>query len=311
MSVKLPSWQHVLSIFFTALLVLGLLWSFWEIGPKFLANLAKLIDTITASPQLGSWIEDVEKNYQFFVFLFSTIVICMGLTRWLGKRLWYQEQISRRKELKLPVPSLLSSNTSFSYSSLFQGGLLGLAIVSWNFLFVFTFSDADKDFLQALPLAMFFPIVTLAMSSIQLFLQNILSRQYFGTLINSPILIMSSIFLIGILVISFLIESIFLLEEKSVALPVQIIITVIVCLCYSYVYGVSEGLKAANIESAYPLVSIELIQGTGFDEAWLYERTDSDYRIVTKSGSNHIIPASNVKQINGILGASVIARTKA
>jgi hypothetical protein len=222
----------------------------------------------------------------------------MGLTRGLGKRLWYQEQISRRKELKLPVPSLLISNPSaFSYSSLFQGGILGLAIVSWNFLFVFAFPGADKDFLQALPLAMFFPIVMLAISSIQLFLQNILSRQYFGTLINSPVLIMSSIFLVGILVISFLIESIFLLEEKSVALPVQVIITVIVCLCYSYVYGVSEGLKAANPESTYPLVSIELIQGAGFDEAWLYERTDSDYRIVTKSGSNHIIPASNVKQI--------------
>jgi hypothetical protein len=142
MSVKLPSWQRVLAVFFTALLVLFLLWSFWEVGPKLLSNLAKLIDTIAASPQLGSWIEDVEKNYQFFVFLFSTIVICMGLTRWLGKRLWYREQISRRKELKLPVPSLLSSNTSsFSYSSLFQGG----------------------------------PLV-LATSSIQLFLQTVLSR---------------------------------------------------------------------------------------------------------------------------------------
>jgi len=48
---------------------------------------------------------------------------------------------------------------------------------------------------------------------------------------------------------------------------------------------VSEGLKAADPASNYPLVSIELIQGTGFDEAWLYERTDSDYRIVTKSSS--------------------------
>jgi hypothetical protein len=301
MSVKLPSWHRVLAIFFTLLLVLLLLWSFWEIGPKLLSNLATIIDTITSSPQLGSWIENVEKNYQFFVFLFSTVVICMGLTRWLGKRLWYREQISRRKELKLPVPSLLSSNpSSFSYSSLFQGGLLGLAIVSWNFLFVFASPGADKDFVQALPLAMFFPIVMLTFSSIQFFLQTILSRQYFGTLINSPFLIMSSIFLIGILVISFLIESIFLLEERGVSLPVQIIITVIVCLCYSYVYGVSEGLKAADPTSNYPLVSIELIQGTSFDEAWLYEQADSDYRIVTKSGSNHIIPASNVKQIKGL-----------
>jgi hypothetical protein len=301
MSVKLPSWHRVLAIFFTLLLVLLLLWSFWEIGPKLLSNLAKIIDTITSSPQLGSWIENVEKNYQFFVFLFSTVVICMGLTRWLGKRLWYREQISRRKELKLPVPSLLGSDpSSFNYSSLFQGGLLGLAIVSWNFLFVFASPGSDKDFVQALPLAMFFPIVMLTFSSIQFFLQHIFSRQYFGTLVNSPILIVSSIFLVGILVISFLIESIFLLEEKGVSLLVQIIITVIVCLCYSYVYGVSEGLKAADPASNYPPVSIELIQGTGFDEAWLYERTDSDYRIVTKSGSNHIIPASNVKQIKGL-----------
>ena len=74
---------------------------------------------VASSPQLGSWIENVEKNDQFFVFLFSTVVICMGLTRWLGKRLWYREQISRRKELKLPVPSLLSSDpSSFNYSTL-------------------------------------------------------------------------------------------------------------------------------------------------------------------------------------------------
>jgi hypothetical protein len=300
MSVKSTSWQRIFPIFFTLLFVLLLLLSFWEVGPKILSNLGKLIDTITASPNLASWIENVEKNYQFFVFLFSMIVISMGLTRWLGKRLWYQEQISRRKELKLPVASLLSSDTSsFSYSSLFQGGLLGLAIVSWYFLFVFAYPGADGDVLQTLPLAMFFPIVTLAISSIQLFLGNILSRRYFGTLINSPVLIMSSIFLIGLIVISFLIESVFLREEK-VALPVQIIITVIVCLCYSYVHGVNEGLKAADPESTYPLVSIEVMQGTCFDEAWLYERTDSDYRIVTKSGSNHIIPASNVKQIRGL-----------
>jgi hypothetical protein len=298
MSVKLTSWQRFRPILYTLLFVLLVLSWLWKVGPKFVSNLGKLIDTITASPSLGPWIEDVEQNYQFFVFLFSTVVICMGLTRWLGKRLWYQEQISRRKELKLPVASLFSSDPSaFSYASLFQGGLIGLAIVSWYSLFVVVSPGADEDVLQRLPLAMFFPIVMLAFQSLQLFLGNALSRQYFGTLINSPLLIMSSIFFIGIVVISFLIESIFLLEEKPVALPVQIIITVIVCLCYSYAYGVSEGLKAADPETTYPLVSIEVIQGTGFDEAWLYERTDSDYRIVTKSGSNHIIPASNVKQI--------------
>jgi hypothetical protein len=88
--------------------------------------------------------------------------------------------------------------------------------------------------------------------------------------------------------------------ENNVALLVQIILTVIVSLCYSYSCGVSEGFKTADPESTYPLVSVKVIEGTDFEEAWLYERTDSDYRIVTKSGSNHIIPASSVKEINGL-----------
>ena len=62
----------------------------------------------------------------------------------------------------------------------------------------------------------------------------------------------------------------------------------------------SEGLKAADPEQNYPLVSLEVIQGTNFDQAWLYERTDSDYRLVTKCGSNHIIAAANVKNIKAL-----------
>jgi hypothetical protein len=304
MSGNLTGWQRVRPVFYALLFVLFLLWLFWNIGPEFVSNVGKLIDTITASPKLESWIEDIKKNYQFFVFLFSMFVICMGLTRWLGKRLWYQETISRRKESKLPVALLFSSDpSSFSYSSLFEGGLIGLAAVSWFYLSVaFTSSpSADEDVWQRLPLAMLIPIVTLASSSVSIFLGNIIPRQNRQTLTNSPLLIMSSTVLIGILVSSLPVEIAVLSDEKkNVALLLQIILTVIVSLCYSYAHGVSEGLKAANPESTYPLVGIEVIQGTGFDEAWLYERTDSDYRIVTKSGSNHIIPASNVKQIKGL-----------
>ena len=108
MSVKLTGWRRVLPIFYALLSVLLVLWFFWQIGPQFASNLKKLIGSISASPTLEAWIEDVKKNYQFYVFLFSMFVISMGLTRWLGKRLWHQAQISRRKELKLPVASLLA-----------------------------------------------------------------------------------------------------------------------------------------------------------------------------------------------------------
>jgi hypothetical protein len=300
MSVKLTGWRWVLPIFYALLPVLLVLWFFWQIGPQFVSNLGKLIDSISASPKLEAWIEDVKKNYQLYVFLFSMFVILMGLTRWLGKWLWYQEQISRRKELKLPVASLFSSDTtSFSYLSLFQGGLIGLVVVSCYSLFLLASSGPDADVLQSLPLAMFAPIGWLGGSSITLLLMHIFSRKYFGTVASSPILIISSMFIIGIVGSSFFVGALFLGKE-DVALPVPIIMTVILCLSWSYAYGVGEGLKAADPESAYPLVTVEVIQGTGFDEAWLYERTDSDYRIVTKSGSNHIIPASNVKQIEGL-----------
>jgi hypothetical protein len=70
MSVKLTGWRRVLPIFYALLLVLLVLWSFWQIGPQFVSNLGKLIDSISASPKLEAWIEDVKKNYQFYVFCF-------------------------------------------------------------------------------------------------------------------------------------------------------------------------------------------------------------------------------------------------
>jgi hypothetical protein len=212
MSVKLTGWRRVLPIFYALLFVLLVLWFFWEFGPQFVSNLGKLIGSISASPKLEAWIEDVKKNYQFYVFLFSMFVIFMGLARWLGKRLWYQEQISRRKKLKLPVASLFSSDTtSCSYLSLFQGGLIGLALVSWHSLSLLASPSPDEDVLQWLPLAMVVPIGTLAGYSIQLLLMTIFSRKYFGTVASSPILIISSTFIIGIL------GSFFLLDPFSLA----------------------------------------------------------------------------------------------
>jgi hypothetical protein len=294
-------WKRVGRILFALLFVLLMIWLFWEIRPTFMTNVSRLIDTITASPKL---IGHVEKNYQFFVFLFTTFVICMGLTRWLGKRQWYQERISRRKQLKLPVASLFSSDSfAFSYSSLFQGGLIGLALVSWHFMFMFI--SASYEYVsETLPYVTPAPIVLIAQQSLQLFLMSIFARQHRDTLTNSTFLIVSSVLFIGILVwilvSSFPAEITISKDKNNVAFVVQILLTVIVSLCYSYSCGVSEGLKAADPESTYPFVRVKVIDGTDFEEAWLYERTDSDYRIVTKSGSNHIIPVSNVKEIKGL-----------
>jgi len=293
-------WQRVRPILYALLLVLFMLLSFRYLGPMFVANVGNSIETITASPKLGSWIEEVKKNYQFFVFLFSTFVICMGLTRWLGKRQWYQERISRRKKLKLPVASLFSADSSsFSYSGLFQGGLIGLAVVSWHFMILVGYPSGGKDVSNRLPLQMLTPIAAIGQMSLGMFWVSLFSRQHRDMLINSLGLIMSSTVL-NVILVSTLVVSFTMLGDENVGFTGPIILTVIVSLCYSYSRGVSEGVKAADPESTYPVVSVKVIEGTDFEEAWLYERTDSDYRIVTKSGSNHIIPASNVKEIKGL-----------
>jgi hypothetical protein len=83
MSVKLTGWKQIRSIFLSLLLFLLMLWGLWTMGPLFVSNVGKLIGTITASSKLDTWFETIAKNYQFFVFLFSMFVICIGFTRWL------------------------------------------------------------------------------------------------------------------------------------------------------------------------------------------------------------------------------------
>ncbi len=91
-----------------------------------------------------------------------------------------------------------------------------------------------------------------------------------------------------------------LITDKGMVVAAQSLAVAILSLCMSYFIGMSDGIRAADPESNYPLVSVELNQGTGFDQVWLYERTDSDYRLVTKNGINHIIPTFNVKKIRKI-----------
>src|SRR5262245_31410267 len=85
---------------------------------------------MTMSVETNSWIELIAKNYQFYVFLFSTFVICMGVARWWGKKSSHEREKTRRKKANLPIASLASLggsvDQSFTYSSLFNGGLLGV-----------------------------------------------------------------------------------------------------------------------------------------------------------------------------------------
>src|SRR5262249_1077612 len=84
--------------------------------------------------------EEIQKNYQFYVSIFTLFVVCMGISRWFGRGHWLQIEKSRRKTAGLPVTSLMShdGNTeqSWTYYGLFQGGLLGLYLVAGNMSYV-------------------------------------------------------------------------------------------------------------------------------------------------------------------------------
>src|SRR5215475_2832806 len=76
-------------------------------------------------------LDHIEKNYQFYIFLFSLLVLGMGLCRLYGRRTWSQWEKSRRKEARLPVASLISQDTaqSWRYSDLYESGLWGAGLM--------------------------------------------------------------------------------------------------------------------------------------------------------------------------------------
>ena len=91
----------------------------------------------------------------------------------------------------------------------------------------------------------------------------------------------------------------------SVALYTAIII--VLSFGLSYTIGMSEGLRSADPALNYPLVTLEMRDGGRLERAWLYERTDSDYRLVTENGTNHVVPAANVKEITRPLEPASVA----
>ena len=50
------------------------------------------------STEAKSLMEVVEKSYQFWVYLFTIFVVCMGVARWHGTQVWRKHEESRRSD---------------------------------------------------------------------------------------------------------------------------------------------------------------------------------------------------------------------
>jgi hypothetical protein len=245
--------------------------------------------------------EEVQKNYQFYVSIFTLFVVCMGIARWFGRRQWLRIEKSRRKKAGFPVASLMShdgsTEQSWTYYGLFQGGLLGFLLVTWQMsyiVFLVIYAGIDP-LLENFSVAMGAPISAIlfaiwgyiSKTSLLQFVPRL--RAFIG-----PTLVIA--ISLGIIIATHKIKPLY-------SVPLYAVIMIILSLALSYTIGMSEGVRSADPALNYPLVTLQTRDGEKLERAWLYERTDSDYRLVTESGENHIVPAANVKGITGPLEA--------
>jgi len=243
-----------------------------------------------------NYFEDIEKNYQFYLFLFSLLVLGMGACRLYGRRTWLQWEKSQRKKAGLPVASLISQDTarSWRYSDLYQSGLWGAGLLGFNAV-----SIAVSPMLFPIPYESVVANVhsgirSTVFSTVLLIVMLIKQARGMQFMRHSPGLI---IILIASLFAP--LAAVWLDLEPWDIVAIKASILVILFLCVSYVLGMTEGLRIADPALNYPLVTLEVRDGETLDRVWLYERTDSDYRLVTERGSNHIVPATNVKEMRG------------
>ena len=260
-------------------------------------------------PADSSLFAHVEKNYQFFVFMFSTLVLCMGVAHWAGKWHGYNKETSRRKKLGLPVPSLFSqdgnSQQAFTYTALFNGGLVGIAII----VAVFLYRILGAAFFSAIGIGsdlsnLVFGATMLVMGVVVKGVANLLSD---NRITRSFAVIALSIGFLSFAGLSSpdlaepvlkFVESFIPLETRTIT--IRAFCATVLALWLSYSIGFWRGNFAVDPEINYPLVDVRVLRGDDFTGVWLYEQTRSDYRVLTKAGLSHIIPLSNVKEIKAL-----------
>jgi hypothetical protein len=161
---------------------------------------------------------------------------------------------------------------------------------------------SNEDFLRGISILMYFPIIMIQFACFVIsFSANYsLAGQSWHSKFASIFAERKMVLLIVILCLAVSVASTFFLKfDEAPVIITQLVITAILSLCLSYIIGSREGHRVADPTASNPLVKLEVVHGENLDRAWLYERTDSDYRFVTESGLNHIVPAANVKRIQG------------
>ena len=271
---------------------------------------------MTTDPNI--WMGVIEKSYQFYAYVFTLYVICMGLLRWYGQTTWRRREERCRKAAGLPVASCFSNaEQGFTYTSLLQGGfdgalitaaqmawvllMLGFFWLQWAFvsllLLIFLggpplkLTDLDVHIWELVSILMYFPVIMVASVA----LRNLFTSRHRISLRSFVLAICLIVACVAATIIA-----VWATADRTTLVLVQLFSVAVMSLCMSFFMGIANGLRLADPEASYPLVSVELQQGAGFDRVWLYERTDSDYRFLSATGANYVVPAANVTKITKI-----------
>lgn len=239
------------------------------------------------------------------LFLLGYIIL-MGWAYQSGRNTCFAKIIEKYRKDQKPIVKLLSTSSKgelpWQDPALIHGGMTALRVIAILFGYVVMmsiFASLDEtmttnELIRAMSIFMIYPIVMISIFVIMVaaifsLRQNVFRPFEFAGSLFSPILIGS-----GAAVLSYYLINV--IKESVPLLASQILLLVVVSMCISYLYGVIESFKDANIEERFPLVEVITLHQK-IAQLRLYEKTDTDYRFIGEDGINHIIPTANIIEI--------------
>ncbi len=232
------------------------------------------------------------------IFLFAYLLI-MGFAHRAGKNFWFDWEQKRRKSMGKPNIELSSKSSAAEFPwkdpSLIQGGFTALTSITILSMYVvimtmFFAYQGEKLSLWIIAVLLGFPVAMVGIFALPSLIWAIvqqykLSWKAFGALV---------VVNLACGIVSFFVFP--LLQSEQLALYSQIGLLLIVSASLSYVSGIPDGFKDADIENKFPVVDIVTNKGRR-QKLRFYEKTDSDYRFISEKGVEYIIPSAYIVEI--------------
>lgn len=233
------------------------------------------------------------------IFLLGYLLL-MGFAHKAGKERWFDWEKGRRKSMGKPNIELYSKSSTtelpWKDPSLIQGGIAALANVAWFSLYVVIMLflgavEGDSPSIEGVAIYLSYPVAMLA------FLIIITIRSYSRQYKLSWKPFLGIVFVsVACAILTFLALAL-LLRSAQLLLYSQIGLLLIVSTTLSYVHGISDGLKDAEIETRFSVVNAIMNEKHELHQLRLYEKTDLDYRFIGEDGSEYVVPKDKVVMI--------------